>query len=627
MSEPVIEFKDVSVTVPVQGEQVALLRKVSFAVRAGQTLGLVGESGAGKSMIGRVISGMLPSNLRLSSGQVCFQGKVVTGAQMRRLLGRKIAFIPQEPLSSLNPVLTIRQQMFEHLAHLGIPRREREQYCLERLEEVGLPDPPSMLGRYAHELSGGQCQRVLIAMAFSGDPELIIADEPTTALDVITQAQIIRILRDVQQRHRTAVILITHDLRMAAHVCDEVAVLYAGDVVEQGPAADVLDTPLHPYAWALKNATPALTGPLYTLPSLADIMPGLKDMRELPGCRFARRCPTRNAQCEQQPPALRLVRPGHRVSCAGSCQTDEVAGRVQLHVLPEPNVEAATPLVEFREVERSYRVVRNGRRTLMHALHPLSLSVRPGELVGVVGESGSGKSTVARLMVGMLEPSGGQVRVQGRPRDQFAAEGRSLMSQTIQMVFQDPDSALNPRRTVQQLVTQVLELQPDMTPEQRRRKADELMLQVGIAQDAGQRFPSELSGGQKQRVNIARALCVQPRLLVADEIVSGLDVSVQALILNLLLRLNKELGVAVVFISHDLSVIRYLCTRVLVMKSGEVVEQGPTSEVFARPQHPYTRLLLASVPPDDSSRPWPAPLTEAPQPAPAESKVALALVA
>ncbi|WP_454006475.1 ABC transporter ATP-binding protein [Alcaligenes sp. Marseille-Q7550] len=263
--------------------------------------------------------------------------------------------------------------------------------------------------------------------------------------------------------------------------------------------------------------------------------------------------------------------------------------------------------MEFREVERSYRVTRQGRRGLMHALRPLSLSVRPGELVGVVGESGSGKSTVARLMVGLLEPSGGQVLVQGRPREQFAAGQGASLSQTIQMVFQDPDSALNPRRSVQQLVTQVLELQPDMTPEQRRRKADELMAQVGIAQDAGQRFPSELSGGQKQRVNIARALCVQPRLLVADEIVSGLDVSVQALILNLLLRLNKELGVAVVFISHDLSVIRYLCTRVLVMKNGEVVEQGPTAEVFARPQHPYTRLLLASVPPDDSSRPWPAP--------------------
>ncbi|MEJ6668765.1 ABC transporter ATP-binding protein [Alcaligenes aquatilis] len=608
MSVPVIEFKQVSVSVPVQGQSVELLRKVSFAVQAGRTLGLVGESGAGKSMIGRVISGMLPNNLRLSSGQVCFQGSVVTGAQMRRLLGRKVAFVPQEPLSSLNPVLTIRQQMFEHLARLGISRASREQYCLERLEEVGLPDPPSMLGRYAHELSGGQCQRILIAMAFSGDPELIVADEPTTALDVITQAQIIRILRDVQQRHQTAVILITHDLRMAAHVCDEVAVLYAGDVVEQGPAADVLDTPLHPYSWALKNATPALNGPLYALPSLADIMPGLKDMRDLPGCRFARRCPTRNALCEQRVPELEAVEPGHWVSCAGPCQTRDAAAQAALHVLPQGPSEALAPLVEFQNVERSYRVTRNGRRSLMVALRPLSLSVRPGEMVGVVGESGSGKSTVARLMVGLLQPSGGQVLVQGQSREQFAKGQGESLSQTIQMVFQDPDSALNPRRSVQQLVTQVLELQPGMTPEQRRQKADELMAQVGIAQDAGLRFPSELSGGQKQRVNIARALCVQPRLLVADEIVSGLDVSVQALILNLLLRLNKELGVAVVFISHDLSVIRYLCTRVLVMKNGEVVEQGNTAEVFAKPQHSYTRLLLGSVPPDDSSQTWPAPL-------------------
>src|SRR5690606_16681212 len=272
MSTPILQFRDVSVTVKAAGADVELLRKVSFSVGQGQVLGLVGESGAGKSMIGRVVSGLLPDNLRFAQGQVLFQGKPFTSREARSWLGRRIAFIPQEPLSALNPVLTIRRQFFEHLKHQRRPRKEWEAYAVARLHEVGLPVPAQMLDRYPHQLSGGQCQRVLIAMAFSGDPELIIADEPTTALDVITQAQIIRLLKQVQRRHNTAVILITHDLRMAAHVCDEVTVLYAGDVVERGPAGQVLDAPMHPYSWALKLATPNLDGPQYTLTTLPELM-------------------------------------------------------------------------------------------------------------------------------------------------------------------------------------------------------------------------------------------------------------------------------------------------------------------------------------------------------------------
>lgn len=604
----IVEFKDVSISVSANSQSVDLLRKVSFAVKAGQTLGLVGESGAGKSMIGRVLSGFLPKNLRLSNGEVKFYGRKVTGVEMRQMLGKKIAFIPQEPLSSLNPVLTIREQMYEHLARLSIAKKDREQYCIERLTEVGLPDPASMLGRYAHQLSGGQCQRILIAMAFSGDPELIIADEPTTALDVITQAQIIRILREVQKRHNTAVILITHDLRMASHVCDEVLVLYAGDVIEYGPAARVLDDPLHPYSWALKNATPALTGSLYELPSLAEIMPGLQDMANLKGCRFVQRCPARTQVCEQWQPELREIALGHGLACVNDQLHAAAVQERVLHQVPALSTSQVEPLIEFKNVDRTYVITKNGRKSVMHALKPVSLSIQPGELVGVVGESGSGKSTIARLMVGLLEPSAGEVMTLGRSRSTLTALQQKEVSAAVQMVFQDPDSALNPRRTVWELVTQVLELDPTKTKEQRLQLANQLMKQVGIAPDAGKRFPSELSGGQKQRVNIARALCVTPRLLVADEVVSGLDVSVQALIMNLLIKLNKELGIAVVFISHDLSVIRYLCTRVLVMKNGEVVEQGLTTEVFENPSHPYTKELLASVPADDSNQLWPPQL-------------------
>lgn len=604
----VLEFKDVSVTVKVNGADVALLRNVSFDVGKGRILGLVGESGAGKSMVGRVISGLLPENLRFSSGQVCFQGQPLTARQAKSLLGRRLSFIPQEPLSALNPVLTVRQQMFEHMKHIGLPRKQWETYCLERLVEVGLPDPEDMLGRYPHQLSGGQCQRILIAMAFSGDPELIVADEPTTALDVVTQAQIVRLLREVQRKHGTAVILITHDLRMAAHVCDEVSVMYAGDIVERGPARRVLEAPRHPYSWALKMATPSLSGPQYVLPALAELMPGLQQMAGLKGCRFAKRCPTRNAACENRVPMLVNVQRGHFVSCVDQCRVDADSRTTEPHVLPARINPHGRPLLELQQVGMTYYGRGRNKEREFQALKPLSLSVAPGELLGIVGESGSGKSTLARAMVGLLTPTQGSVLIDGVARSEASGSQAAKMREIVQMVFQDPDSALNPRRTVERLVIQALELKPDMPASERKRVAERLLGQVGMAVDTKQRFPSQLSGGQKQRVNIARALCVTPRLLVADEIVSGLDVSVQALIMNLLLQLNRELGIAVVFISHDLSVIRYLCQRVLVMRNGEVVEQGSTSDVFDTPQHEYTRLLLSSVPPDDADAVWPAPV-------------------
>ena len=602
LAQPVLQFSGVQVTASVDGQDVALLRHVDFEVGKGRTLGRVGESGAGKSMVGRVVAGLLPSNLRFAAGEVRFQGERLTGRAARGYLGRRIAFIPQEPLSALNPVLTIRQQMREHLKRVGIARGEREAYAHARLAEVGLPEPAQILGRYPHQLSGGQCQRVLIAMAFSGNPELIIADEPTTALDVVTQVQIIHLLRQIQRKYETAVILITHDLRMAAHVCDDVAVLYAGDVVETGPARQVLEQPRHPYSWALKLATPSLQGNLYELPVLPDLMPGLRVMAELPGCRFAPRCATRNAECESRVSPLESVGQGHYIRCASACRVEQGARTAELNKRALSVAQQDEALLELREAGMRY-AVKGG--AYFHALKPLSLVIRPGELVGVVGESGSGKSTLARVMAGLLAPTSGEVLVGGTARHQATAQQLEQMRKRVQMVFQDPDSALNPRRTVEKLITQAMEIQAGVTAGERSQAAGRLVGQVGMASDALPRFPSQLSGGQKQRVNIARALCAAPRLLIADEIVSGLDVSVQALIMNLLLRLNRELGIAVVLISHDLSVIRYLCQRVLVMYRGSVVEQGETESVFSHPRHPYTRVLLSSVPPDDAQAHWP----------------------
>ena len=565
---------------------IQLLREISLSVRPGQTVGLVGESGAGKSMIGRLVSGLVPPGFAITAGRLRFEDADLTHQpphQRRALLGRRIAFIPQEPLSALNPVLSIGRQFAEHLARLAIPARDRATTAARWLDAVHLPDPGAMLKRYPHELSGGQCQRVLIAMAFSSDPALIVADEPTTALDVLTQGRILRLLKEQQDRHGAAVLLITHDLQMAARVCDEVAVLYGGDMIERGPAESVLLRPVHPYTISLRNSAPSLEGPRTILPNLPDQMPSLTALAGLPGCRFAPRCPTRG--CAGTLPPWRQLDGGHAVRCAVSCAG--TAAPIDPDT-PAPGRPASAGIVlELADVSLRYP----GRRSLfgragppVDAVRNVSLRVAPGEFVGIVGESGSGKSSIARLVMGLEQPTTGSI---ARPD-----------GDQVQIVFQDPQSALNPRRSVLSLVTQALEAAHQrVPPPQRLATARRLLDETGLPEACLPRVPSQLSGGQRQRVNIARALCVLPNLLVADEIVSGLDVSVQAQVLNLLLRLGREHGTSLLFISHDLAVVRYLCSRVAVMHRGEIVETGATETVFRHPVHPYTRALLDAVRP------------------------------
>ncbi|QKQ45468.1 MULTISPECIES: ABC transporter ATP-binding protein [Achromobacter] len=612
----------------------AVLRGIDLDVPEGRMLGLVGESGAGKSMLGRMVSGTLPPGFRITAGAIQFRGadlNRMAPARRRDMLGRQIAFIPQEPLSGLNPALTVRQQLFEHLRHVGIPAAQWESYACARLQEVGLADAPGMLARYPHQMSGGQCQRILIAMAFCGDPALIFADEPTTALDVITQAQIMRVLADQQQRHRTSVVLVTHDLRLAAHVCDAIAVLYAGEVVEFGSARQVLDAPLHPYTRSLKESAPGMEAPTQALRTLPDFMPGLRDFATLRGCRFASRCPSRQAVCAEQEIPL-LEHGGERAArCLPSIPPLDAAaggdGAAFQAMRAAPAAAGGQPVVTLTDVALSYpgraRLFR--ARSRLQILQPLSLAVERGEFLGIVGESGSGKTSLARLIAGMVAPTAGRIAYPGST----AVSPRPALAdpRDVQLVFQNPDSALNPRRRVGALVTQILEsgafaAQAGSDPSPRLEIARRLLASVGLPPEAVDRLPSQLSGGQKQRVNIARALCVTPRLIVADEIVSGLDVSVQALILNLLLRLKQELGIALVFVSHDLAVVRYLCTRVLVLHQGRVVEQGPVDQVFEQPRHAYTRALIAAVPPDSAGRAWaPVPLS-VPAPAPAQAAAA-----
>ena len=564
---------------------VPVLRGVSFALAAGRVLGLVGESGAGKSMVGRAIARMLPAGFA-AEGALTFGSVDLLGmppARHRALLGREIAFIPQEPLTALNPVLTIGQQFGEHLRRLGV--RPVRAAAVAALESVHLREPAALLGRYPHQLSGGMCQRVLIAMAFAGRPKLVVADEPTTALDVTIEARIMALMAELQRAHGTAVLFITHNLRLAARICDDIAVLYAGAVVERGTAAEVLGGPAHPYTRCLNLADPPLTGPRRALYALPDTMPGLRAAAAMAGCRFAPRCPVAAAACHEVDPPL-----GPRAACLRTELTAGIAA--QADGTAAPAVAGAADVLTVRGLRKAFATGPWFRRGATIAVRGADFSVREGEFVAVVGESGSGKSTLGRLLVGLERPSGGTIRLAGREVAGGGEAARRHRVAHVQMVFQDPQSALNPRRRVAAIVTQALEA-AGVGGAARAARAAELLAEMGLPADAGARVPHQLSGGQKQRVNIARALCVLPGLLVADEIVSGLDVSVQAQLLTLLARLRREHRFALLFISHDLAVVRHLCDRILVMRAGEIVEQGHVVEVFARPRHDYTRELLA----------------------------------
>jgi peptide/nickel transport system ATP-binding protein len=566
-------------------------------------LGLVGESGAGKSMVGRAIAQLLPPGFAVTGGSLEFSGSdlvAMDGAARRALLGREIAFIPQEPLSALNPVLTIGRQFGEHLARIGVPARKRRVRMLAAFGAVHLPHGIDLLNRYPHQLSGGMCQRVLIAFAFASKPKLVVADEPTTALDVTIQARIVRLIAEMQERDNTAVVFITHDLRLAAQVCDDILVLYAGRAAEYGPARKVFATPGHPYTRCLQLANPAMRERrgLYALP---ERMPGLLASRELKGCAFAPRCPHVIEECRHRVPLFVPVEPGHVAACIRADRTQAITAPP---LAPHGDAPRTTPILEVSDLGKRFDTSRGlfRRAASFTAVSKVSFALQENEFVGIVGESGSGKSTLARLIVGLETPSTGRIAIAGRASGEPGFEEHRRRH--VQMVFQDPQSALNPRRRVASIVTQPLEAAGLATWEERLARAGLLLGEIGLPPEAALRFPAQLSGGQRQRVNIARALCAVPRILIADEIVSGLDVSVQAQLLNLLAALRRERGFSMLFISHDLSVVRYLCDRVLVMVRGEVVESGVTEQVFAAPAHAYTRTLLAAVPPDDPAEVW-----------------------
>ena len=605
-----LQVKDLVVSARIAGAVVPAIRGLSFDLEAGKILGLVGESGAGKSMVGRALAQLLPPGFKITAGSLLFEGEnllEMAPARRRAQLGRAIAFIPQHPMTSLNPVMTIGAQFDDHLGRLGEDgRRGRRERALAALAAARLPNAGDLLRLYPHQLSGGMCQRVLIAMAFSSNPRLVIADEPTTALDVTMHPPILRTIAETQRAHGTAVIFITHDLRLAAQLCDEVVVMYAGRAIESGPARSVLAMPAHPYTRCLQLANPSGGAERRTLYAMPDQMPSLRQLQNMPGCHFAPRCPLVVAACRQKEPSNIRVAAGHDVACIRADAAPKITTTEQAAASADSSERI---VLQVERLEKRYAIgggFFTGPSTVA-AVKNVSFSIAENEFVALVGESGSGKSTVAKLLVGLEQPSSGRILFNGDDLTDPALRARARSAASLQMVFQDPQSALNPRRRVASIITQAMEAgNRHASWGERMARTKELLAGVGLSADFAARLPGQLSGGQRQRINIGRALCNIPKLLVADEIVSGLDVSIQAQLLNLLERLRAELGFAMLFISHDLSVVRHLCSRVLVMYRGEIVEQGAIDVVFANPQHPHTRALLSSVPPDEPEVIWPA---------------------
>ncbi|MBM7045749.1 MULTISPECIES: ABC transporter ATP-binding protein [Rhizobium] len=531
-SDPVLSVRGLTVSLPKNMERAYAVEDISFDLHRGDILCIIGESGSGKSVTANAIMGLLAPVIRVTSGSILFQGVDLLSADPKRLQGlrgRAVSIIFQDPLSALNPLMTIGDQILEVLEthKVGTPS-SRQEKVQELLSEVGLPDPVMLQHQYPFRLSGGQRQRVMIAMALALDPDILIADEPTTALDVTTQAQILDLIRKIQRRKNMSVLFVTHDFGVVAEIADRVIVMEKGHLVEQGPALQVLTAPTHPYTQRLIAAVPRMTA------------------RDREGA------------------------------------TD-------------------TPVVlEVQNLNKTYRSGGGffSKARIVHAVNDVSFSIRKGRTLGVVGESGSGKSSLGRVLLKLMNSDGGKILFDGRDIASLSDQAFRPLRPYIQMIFQDPFASLNPRHTIGRILT-IGPMAHAISMQEAKAKALRLLKRVGLDEGAYDRFPHEFSGGQRQRIGIARALMFDPVLLVADEAVSALDVSIQAQILQLLAEIQQDTKVAMVFITHDLRVASQICDEVAVMYKGEIVEYGPPSQIFRAPAHAYTQRLVAAIPGGD----------------------------
>ncbi len=603
---PLLAIEDLHVRFEALTETVHAVSGVSLTVSPSETFALVGESGSGKSVSMLSVMGLLPSPPAVVSGSIRFEGREVlgmSGKDLNRFRGRDVAMVFQEPMSSLNPVHRVGRQIGESLRiHKGVGRAESKRKAIRLLDRVGIPSASSRVDDFPHEFSGGMRQRAMIAMALACNPKLLIADEPTTALDVTVQAQIVDLVRELQEEYRLAVIWITHDLGVVAELADRVAVMYAGRILETGEAADLYRSTRHPYTSGLLRSIPRLDRPVAT--RLAEI-PGSprRVSKKLTGCPFHERCPLLGEECEKDLPDLVEVGPGrHESACIHhhmmSRAVDLWPGDAGAAVITPGRQKPSEVVISVRDLRVHFpirRGLRGSRRAVVRAVDGLDLDIVKGRTLGVVGESGCGKTTLGRSLVALVRPTAGTIEIKGRPINHRSGRHR----RAVQMIFQDPFSAMNPGMRVEAVIAEPLRIHQMDTPGGIRRRVSELLDLVGLPTDAGRRYPHEFSGGQRQRIAIARALAADPEVIVCDEPVSSLDMSVQAQVVNLLGDLQARTGAALVFIAHDLAVVRHISHEVAVMYLGEIVERAPRHDIYAEPLHPYTKALLEAVPKPD----------------------------
>ena len=597
-----LDIQNLAVRFELPNETVRAVSGVSLSVAPSETFALVGESGSGKSVSMLSVMGLLATPPAVVSGSIRLEGREVLGMpgrKLKRFRGRDVAMVFQEPMSSLNPVHRVGRQIGESLRiHRGVGRAEARRQAIRLLDRVGIPSASTRVDDYPHEFSGGMRQRAMIAMALACEPKLLIADEPTTALDVTVQAQIVDLVRELQAEYRLAVVWITHDLGVVAEIADRVAVMYAGRILETGQASDLYRATRHPYTSGLLRSIPRLDRSVTT--RLAEI-PGapFRVVSELEACPFDDRCPLAGDGCQDALPELEAVGPqGHRSACIHHHQMGPASA-----LWPEgTDAGAQTPadqadgvVVSVRDLKVHFPIIRGlgpSRKKAIRAVDGVSLDVVRGRTLGIVGESGCGKTTLGRSLVALVRPTGGTIEINGEPINPRSGRHRRV----VQMIFQDPFSAMNPGMRVADVIGEPLRIHRLADAATIRHRVGELLTQVGLSEEAGGRYPHEFSGGQRQRIAVARALAADPEVVVCDEPVSSLDVSVQAQVVNLLADLQAETGMAMVFIAHDLAVVRHVSHEVAVMYLGEIVERAPRDQLYSVPLHPYTKALLEAVP-------------------------------
>ena len=584
MTAPILDVRDLSIVFPTKSGDVKAVNSVSFTIAPSETLGLVGESGSGKSVTSLAVIGLLDESAQVT-GEVWFRDPSVPEAkpinllalsleERRKYRGNLISMIFQEPLTSLNPVYTCGDQLIEALTlHQDLKGDAAKHKAIDLFEEVKLPEPKKILGRYPHQLSGGQQQRVMIAIALAGNPAVLIADEPTTALDVTIQSTILDLLRDLQANRGTAILFITHDMGVVSQIADRVAVMYKGDLVEIAPVYDLFANPQHPYTQGLLNCRPRPNKQLKRLPTVSDFM----DV------------------CEE----------GDRKEIIPKVRTEseraELLAEVSKADLEQHHAELISqrPLLTVKNFTKSFPISHGffGKKTEFKAVDNVSFDVYPGETLGLVGESGCGKSTLSRCLLRLSEPTSGSVHFKGKSVLDLDNSAMRNLRREMQIVFQNPYGSLDARQTIGSAIVEPMKIHGLGGDEaQRRSRATHLLERVGLDASAMNKMPHEFSGGQRQRVCIARTLACEPKFIICDESVSALDVSVQAQVLNLLKDLQQEFNLTYIFISHDLSVVKFVSDRIMVMNQGRIEEIGPSEDIYNSPQKPYTQQLIAAIP-------------------------------